>query len=299
MSISISPRAYQRIAAIALFAVAVIIVSGGAVRLTGSGLGCSDWPNCEPNRLTPRSSSDTHAMVEFLNRSFTGFVSVAVIIAVLGALARKPRKRILIWLAIGLVGGVIAQIVLGGLTVLFELRPGFVAAHFLVSQIIVADGVALWWFAGDRKPIRDSVALLRTVRGVGIAAAVVITTGTVVTGAGPHAGDESTPRWNLRLSDVAQLHSTAVWILSALALTAVFVARTQAGRQLMLGLVAVIVAQGALGYTQYFTGVPALLVLFHIIGATILWSYVIICNLAVKERSQAVIAQHEMAAVSQ
>ena len=143
---TLSPAAYRRVTLVALVALAFIIVSGAAVRLTGSGLGCPDWPTCADNRVV--APLEYHAMVEFVNRTVTGLVSVAVILAVLGSLRRTPRRRDLTWLSVGLVAGVVGQIVLGGLTVLFELRPGFVMAHFLLSMVILADAVVLHDRAG-------------------------------------------------------------------------------------------------------------------------------------------------------
>src|SRR5919202_2069669 len=137
----VSPAAYRRLTAVVTVAVAFIIVTGGAVRITGSGLGCPDWPTCAQDRLV--APWEYHAMVEFVNRTVTGLVSVAVIVAVLASLLRRPRRRDLTWLSLGLVGGVVAQIVLGGLTVLFELKPGFVMAHFLLSLVLLADAVVL------------------------------------------------------------------------------------------------------------------------------------------------------------
>jgi hypothetical protein len=147
----LSPRAYQRITLLALIALVFIIVTGAAVRLTGSGLGCSDWPTCESNQIV--APLEYHAMIEFINRTITGLVSVMVMLAVLGSLVRTPRRRDLTWLSLGLVAGVIGQIVLGGLTVLFELRPPFVIAHFLLSMVLVWNAVVLHHRAGhDGQP---------------------------------------------------------------------------------------------------------------------------------------------------
>jgi len=159
---SLSPEAYRRITLLAAILLAIIIVTGGAVRLTDSGLGCPSWPNCEAGRLTPHSASDYNAMVEFVNRMFTGLVSIAVIVAVLGSLVRTPRRRDLVWLSCGLVLGVFAQAVLGGLTVLFELKPGFVMAHFLVSIVLLTNAVVLYHRAGiaDDAMERPSVRLV-------------------------------------------------------------------------------------------------------------------------------------------
>jgi cytochrome c oxidase assembly protein subunit 15 len=275
---TLSPAAYRRVTLIALVALAFIIVTGGAVRLTGSGLGCPDWPNCDNGRLV--APLEKHAMVEFVNRTVTGLVSVAVIVAVLGSLKRDPRRRDLVWLSLGLVAGVVGQIVLGGLTVLFDLAPPLVMGHFLLSIAILADALVLHWRAGqpDGAPVRPLVApelraLGRLVTG---AAALVIFLGTVVTAAGPHGGDEETPRLDVPLHRAAQLHGFAVVLLLALVLTVLVLLRragAPAGVQRRGAiLLAVLVAQGAVGYAQYFTGVPVLLVGIHIFGAVAVWS---------------------------
>src|ERR671917_1086323 len=152
----LSPPAYRRITLLATLALAFIIVTGGAVRLTGSGLGCPDWPTCARDRVV--APWEYHAMVEFVNRTITGLVSVAVMLAVLGSLVRRPRRRDLLWLSVGLVGGVIGQIVLGGLTVLFELKPVFGMAHFLLSMVLLANAVVLHHRAGrPAGPTRPAV----------------------------------------------------------------------------------------------------------------------------------------------
>ncbi|MET0627147.1 MAG: COX15/CtaA family protein [Acidimicrobiia bacterium] len=283
---SLSPEAYRRITLLAAILLAIIIVTGGAVRLTDSGLGCPSWPNCEAGRLTPHSASDYNAMVEFVNRMFTGLVSIAVIVAVLGSLVRAPRRRDLVWLSCGLVVGVFAQAVLGGLTVLFELKPGFVMAHFLVSIVLLTNAVVLYHRAGidddamERPSVRvvsDRIVALG--RGLLAVASVVLVTGTVVTGAGPHSGggkaDEVT-RIDLRIPDVARVHGTAVMIFLGLVIITVVVAhRDRAPRDVMQRLtvlLVVLVVQAGVGYTQYFTDIPPLLVGIHIAGATAVWT---------------------------
>ena len=273
---TISPPAYRRITLVALLALVFIIVTGAAVRLTGSGLGCPDWPTCAENRVV--APWEYHAMVEFVNRIITGLVSVAVILAVLGSLLRVPKRRDLVRLSLGLVGGVLAQIVLGGLTVLFELRPGFVMAHFLLSMVLLANAVVLHHRAGRPDgPTRpavggDLVALGR----LGIAAAALtVFLGTVVTSSGPHGGDENAERLPFLLPDVARLHGTAVMLFLAVVLVTLWrLWKAGAPPELMRRgevLLAVLVAQAALGYLQYFTGVPAVLVGFHILGAAAVW----------------------------
>ena len=275
---ALSAAAYRRVTLIALVALAFIIVTGGAVRLTGSGLGCPDWPNCDNGRLV--APLEKHAMVEFVNRTVTGLVSVAVIVAVLGSLRRAPRRRDLVWLSLGLVAGVMGQIVLGGLTVLFDLAPPLVMGHFLLSIAILADALVLHWRAGqpDHVPVRPLVAPeLRSLgRLVTAAAALVIFLGTVVTAAGPHGGDEETPRLDVPLHRAAQIHGFAVVLLLALVVTMLVLLRRAdapaAVQRRGAVLLAVLVAQGAVGYAQYFTGVPVLLVGIHIAGAVAVWS---------------------------
>lgn len=274
----VAPQTYQRIALVAVVLLAVIIVTGGAVRLSGSGLGCSDWPNCEPGRLTPRGVSDVHAMVEFLNRMFTGLVSAAVIVCVLGSLVRVPKRRDLVWLSLGLVAGVFAQAVLGGLTVLFELRPEFVMAHFLVSLVLLANALVLYRRASEAEgPLRPLVddRLRRLGRVLVVWATVVVTTGTIVTATGPHGGDEEAKRFGFDLPTVARVHGTSVIVFLVLVLGTLWLlrrSRTPREVQTRLGLLLVaVVVQGAIGYAQYLSGIPELLVGFHLAGATTVW----------------------------
>ena len=285
----LSPRAYRRITLVALLAQVFITVSGAAVRLTGSGLGCSDWPTCENNRVV--APFEYHAMIEFVNRTVTGLVSVAVILAVLGSLIRSPRRRDLTWLSLGLVGGVIGQIVLGGLTVLFELRPPFVIAHFALSIVLIWNAFVLH----DRSKFAQSPALPvvpRNVRILGrllvIASAIAMFTGTIVTGTGPHGGDETVERLSFDITTVARLHSITVWLFLALAVVTLFVLH-RTGAPLDVDrrakyLVAAIVVQGAIGYIQYFNSVPPGLVLLHIFGSVVVWLSALSFDLALTAR---------------
>lgn len=285
----LSPRAYRRITLVALLAQVFITVSGAAVRLTGSGLGCSDWPTCENNRVV--APFEYHAMIEFVNRTVTGLVSVAVILAVLGSLIRSPRRRDLTWLSLGLVGGVIGQIVLGGLTVLFELRPPFVIAHFALSIVLIWNAFVLH----ERSKFAQSPALPvvpRNVRILGrllvIASAIAMFTGTIVTGTGPHGGDETVERLSFDITTVARLHSITVWLFLALAVVTLFVLH-RTGAPLGVDrrakyLVAAIVVQGAIGYIQYFNSVPPGLVLLHIFGSVMVWIAALSFDLALIAR---------------
>jgi cytochrome c oxidase assembly protein subunit 15 len=287
----LSPAAYRRITLVATVLLAVIIVTGGAVRLTGSGLGCPDWPSCEPGSLTPHRASDVNAMVEFVNRMFTGLVSIAVIVAVLGSLLRVPRRRDLVWLSLGLVAGVLAQAVLGGLTVLFELQPQLVMAHFLVSLVLLANALVLHHRAGE-PPTAPRLVTAPVVRMLGrallVLAAVVVTTGTVVTATGPHGGDQDAKRFSFDIRVVARIHGTSVIVFLALVLVTLWVLRRTRATgdvQQRLGLLLVVtVAQAGIGYAQYLTGIPALLVGFHLAGATAVWAAVIVFYLGLFRR---------------
>jgi cytochrome c oxidase assembly protein subunit 15 len=273
-----SPSVYRRITLVAVLLLAVIIVTGGAVRLTSSGLGCPSWPNCASGQLTAHAASDSHQWIESLNRMFTGLVSVAVIVAVLGSLVRVPRRRDLVWLSVGLVVGVFAQAVLGGLTVLFDLAPQFVMAHFLLSIVLLADAIVLHWRAGQPDGPARPVVSRRTVllgRVLLIAVCVVLFTGTVVTGAGPHSGGgkhDDVKRLDLAIPQVARVHGTMVVAFCALVLLTLWLVRRDRGprrvQRAVTILLVVLVAQAGVGYAQYFNNIPPLLVGIHIAGAT-------------------------------
>ncbi|HET7487679.1 MAG TPA: COX15/CtaA family protein [Acidimicrobiales bacterium] len=274
----VSPDAYRRVTLFAVVALGFIMVTGGAVRLTGSGLGCPDWPNCEQGRLV--APLELHPMVEFVNRCITGLVSVAVVLAVLGSLRRRPRRPDLVVLSLGLVAGVVAQIVLGKFTVKYHLDPKFVMAHFLLSIAMLADAVVLHFRAGQPDPgpwppvVAGEVRFLAGL--ITAATALVVFLGTIVTGAGPHGGDENARRLDIGLHRAAQIHGLAVVLLLSLAVTTLAVLwRSGAPAGVFRrgsALLAVMVAQAAVGYTQYFTGVPVLLVGVHIAGAATVWS---------------------------
>jgi cytochrome c oxidase assembly protein subunit 15 len=288
------PRTYRQITVLAAILLGVIIVTGGAVRLSNSGLGCSDWPNCRPGHFTPRSAADLHQMVEYVNRLFTGLVSVVVIVCVLGSLFRVPRRRDLLWLSVGLVAGVFAQAVLGGLVVIFELRPEFVMSHFLLSMVLLTNAIVLVRRAGEPDvPARPIVepSVRRLGRALVALALVVVVAGTVVTSTGPHGGDAKAKRFDLYLPEVARVHGTAVVIFLGLLLVTLWVLRrTRAPRsvQRALGLVLVIsCVQAAIGYIQYFNDIPELLVGFHIAGATAVWASVVGFYLGLFERAPA------------
>ena len=203
----ISPAAYRRITLFALVAVGAIVVSGAAVRLTGSGMGCPTWPSCEDGSLVPRGETGANGWIEFVNRTFTGAVSVAVALAVLGSRRRDPPRADLTLWSWGLVAGVFAQALLGGLVVVLHVAPLAVAGHYLLSAVLVANAVILHHKAGEpdglRRP-RGTPALLARSRAMVAAAAVVLVTGTIVTGSGPHGGDEAADRLPFAVVTVAR-----------------------------------------------------------------------------------------------
>lgn len=284
-----SPAAYRRVTLLAVLALFFIVVTGGAVRLTGSGLGCPDWPTCDNDRLV--APLEYHAMVEFVNRTVTGLVSLVVVVAVLGSLRRVPRRRDLTAYSLGLVAGVVGQIVLGGLTVLFDLAPVLVMSHFLLSMVLLWCAVVLHHRAGRPDDavavVADDPELVRISRLLMWAAAVVIVLGTVVTSSGPHGGDETAQRFAFDPRGVARAHGIAVVLFLALVLYTVYgMVRTGAPAALLRRaevLLAVIVAQTVVGYVQYFTGVPVLLVGIHIAGAAAVWVAVVAFRVAVGE----------------
>jgi cytochrome c oxidase assembly protein subunit 15 len=280
---SVSPRAYRRITLAALWALAFIVVTGAAVRLTNSGLGCTDWPRCTHTALVP--ATGIHPWIEFGNRLVTGFVSFVVALAVLGSLKRQGRRRRdLVWLSVGLVAGVCGQIVLGGLTVLFKLAPPFVMGHFLVSMLLVWCAVVLHHRAGLDAAASRTSAPPTTV--LVVAAAVVLFLGTVVTSSGPHGGDPKATRLPFTVHDATRVHSGAVWVFLLLTVAvAVWLVRTGAPAAVVQRaevLLAVLVGQMAVGYTQYFTRLPAVLVGVHVAGATAVWVAVLRLDLAAR-----------------
>ena len=216
----LSPSQYRAVTIGALLAVCAIVVTGVAVRLTGSGLGCDDWPNCNDSQLIDVSSR--HAAIEQVNRLFTGLVSVAVIAAVLGSLVREPRRRDLTWWSVGLVAGVLGQIVLGGVTVLVDLHPVAVQGHLLLSMVLVANATVLVRRAGEPDGVerRDTVSPVTRAIAFAVAAgaSLAVFTGTLVTGAGPHAGDEDVRRFGFHIPTVARIHGVTVTVTIAVAL---------------------------------------------------------------------------------
>lgn len=268
----VPPKVFRIVCGAALASLCVIVFTGALVRLTGSGLGCQDWPRCNESRFVDVSSG--HTFIEQANRLFTGVVSASVIAAVLVSHRVRPKRRDLVILSWSLVAGVLAQVVIGGIVVLTGLNPYANMAHFLVSLLLVGSALILyrraavtqedsWWRSIDANVSRH----LRIFVAVSL---VALTTGTVVTATGPHAGDETAVRFGFALESVARVHGTAVMLSLALLIGLMWRSRHSVDHDFRDSLSMVVfvgLAQAGVGYLQYFTGVPVVLVAAHIAGA--------------------------------
>ncbi|GCD89180.1 heme A synthase [Nocardioides sp. LS1] len=249
----------------------VLVVTGGAVRLTGSGLGCPTWPRCHDESFTPHGAYSVHSAIEFGNRMLT-FVLVAVAIATLVS-AWQTGRRDLRRMAVLLALGIPAQAVIGGITVLTDLNPWIVSFHLLCSMAII--GLSVLFL----RRIEHPATAPATGPVVGLAWAtfasawLVLYVGTVVTGSGPHAGDAKAPRNGLDPLQLSQLHADVVFLFVGLTLGLLFaLLATGAAREATVAvgvLLAIEVAQGAIGFVQYFTDLPMVLVGFHMLGAAL------------------------------
>jgi cytochrome c oxidase assembly protein subunit 15 len=290
------PRTVQRAALAALVMAVVIVVTGGAVRLTGSGLGCPTWPKCTEDSLTTTSEMGLHGVIEFGNRLLTYVLCAAVGWAIVAARSQKPWRRGLTRLGWAQFWVVMGNAVLGGIVVLVGLNPYTVAAHFLLSSALIAVATVMWQRTreGDAeprplvgKPVRQLVGFLV------LASVLLIAVGTVVTGAGPHAGDsQEVARIPIDWQTVAKLHAVLAWIVVTLTFALWFIlkavdapggplART---RELFL----ILLAQGVLGYTQTALHLPEVLVGLHMLGSCVMWIWVLRVLLSLRERPEAV-----------
>lgn len=261
-----------------------IIVTGGAVRLTGSGLGCPTWPQCTKGSFTPvphQAQGKLHSWIEFSNRLLTFLLIVIAIAALIAAVkyskGRLDRRRV-IWLAIWQVLGIFGQGILGGITVLTHLNPLPVSGHFLLSIPLIAGALSLRQIMLNKEQVAIS-ATTRSLSQVILALTIlVITLGTVVTGSGPHAGDIQAKRYGIDPRTISWIHADSVIALISLAIGLFFVvkvadsqeAKELFGRKLNIFLL-VALSQGVIGYIQYFTHLPELIVGIHLIGACLVW----------------------------
>ncbi|MEX5718108.1 COX15/CtaA family protein [Geodermatophilus maliterrae] len=275
----VTPSLVSRVALVNLVANGAIVVTGGAVRLTGSGLGCPTFPTCTEESLVTTPEMGVRGVIEFGNRTLT-FVLAAVALAVVVAVWRSSRRD-LRPLALLSFLGIPAQAGLGGVTVLTGLNPWTVAAHFLISTVLIAIATVLWLRSREpgvgRPLVRRPLALL--VRGIAAVTAAVLVLGTLVTGSGPHSGDvdeDDVPtgdRMGFDLETISQVHADAVFLLVGLTVAMLVALHatdapgrvTRAARDLLV----VQLAQGLVGFVQYFTGLPVVLVLLHMLGAVL------------------------------
>ncbi len=261
----------------------MLVVTGGAVRLTGSGLGCPTWPRCTESSFTPRGEVDLHAAIEFGNRMLT-FVLVAVAVATFLAAWGSNRRDIRL-LAFGLALGIPAQAVIGGLTVLTDLNPWIVSFHLLCSLAIIGLSVLFLHRLSTPRPAQVEGGPVVVLAWLTFAAAwVVLYLGTVVTGSGPHAGDEDAERNGLDPLQVSQLHADSVFLFLGLSVGLFFTVRSAglSTRPLEI-LLAVVVVQGAIGFVQYFTDLPIVLVGLHLLGAALVSAAVTWVLVSVRE----------------
>jgi heme a synthase len=260
---------------ILLFLQGALVITGGAVRLTGSGLGCPTWPECSEGSFVPVSTQiepEHQVWIEFGNRLLTFALLIAALAVVIEVL--KTRRKDLRLLAAGQLLGILAQGVLGGITVLTDLNPFAVAGHLLLSMVLIAGAASLYSRRSGpvaRAAIKETS--LRIISGAHVAISfLVLILGTFVTGSGPHAGDESAPRFDLDIRNITVLHTDAVIFLLGLTIAyLVLPTVSTATKRALVIFLGISLGQGTIGYIQYFTGVPEILVAFHLLGAVIFW----------------------------
>ncbi|RLV49359.1 heme A synthase [Nocardioides mangrovicus] len=255
-----------------LVANVVIVVTGGAVRLTDSGLGCPTWPRCTDSSLVPHGAYSVHQAIEFGNRTLT-FVLTAVALATLVGVFRSSRRD-LRGLSVVLVLGIPLQAVIGGISVHTDLNPWVVSLHLLLSMALVGVATLLLWREAVPAPSHPTGRVATLAAAGFVVAWAVLYVGTVVTGAGPHAGDLHAPRNGLSAMEISRVHSGLVWLLVALTVALLVLLRGTVARRAVTTLLCVELAQGVVGYVQYATDLPVPLVLVHMLGAAVTSSVV-------------------------
>jgi heme a synthase len=269
---TLGSRALRWSTTAALVVSVLIVLGGGVVRVTGSGLGCPTWPTCEGTSLTPIPELGIHGIIEFANRTVTGLLIVAVGWAIIAARLQKPWDRALTRLAWSMFWLVVANAVAGGITVLVKLNPWVVALHFVLAMGLLATAALAWHRArwrGDR-----AAAVTPSARVIGwavvVASAALVVVGTIVSGAGPHSGDSrDVPRIGIDWTVLVWFHAALAVIVILLAIVSI-VAVPAARRRGVVFLV-VLLLQGAVGGVQSLTGLPELLVAIHLVGAALVW----------------------------
>ncbi|HEY5427983.1 MAG TPA: COX15/CtaA family protein [Solirubrobacteraceae bacterium] len=284
--LAVTPKQYRIVAYTTLIALTLIVMSGAAVRLTDSGLGCANWPKCGGTPLPPLS---THALIEFGNRAVSGLVGVITVIAAILAFTRRPFRRDLAWLAVLLPLGVLAQAVLGGFTVLHHLAPGFVMAHFSLSLLILMAAFALAWRSrfepGARPRSADRVGVW-SVRALAPLGGLTIFAGTVATAAGPHSGGftgQHVHRLHFKGADTLtwtiHQHATIAAIFGVAVIGVWFLHRRRGAAadelEPLTVLGVLLAAQGLVGSVQYELHLPTDMVWVHVSLATVTWLVVL------------------------
>ncbi|MEU7021371.1 COX15/CtaA family protein [Streptomyces sp. NPDC046203] len=290
-----SPRIVRRAALSAVVMSVIIIVTGGAVRLTGSGLGCDTWPKCTDGSLIVTAEQGFHGAVEFGNRMLTYVLSAAVGWAIFATRSAKPRRRNLTRLAWAQFWMVMSNAVIGGITVWMGLNPWTVAGHFMAANALLTVATITWIRVGEGdgapKP-RVPRPVRKLSWAIVVVSAVLIALGTTVTGAGKHAGDSSdVPRMPWDWTNAAHVHAIAAWLVCALAIAMWLILRVVDApddtRARARDLLVVLAAQGVIGYVQYFTGVPEILVGAHMLGSSLMWVAVVRLAMSLRERPSA------------
>ncbi|WP_233196845.1 MULTISPECIES: COX15/CtaA family protein [Micromonospora] len=290
----VSSTLLRRLAFANIVANVVIVVTGGAVRLTASGLGCPTWPRCTDDSYTTTAEMGVHGVIEFGNRLLTFVLVLIAGAALLAVLAHRPRRRGALPLVLAVVLGIVAQAVIGGITVRTQLHPSVVGIHFVVSMLLLLVSYALW--RQVREPDGPKVALvppaLRALTWITVVvSAAVIVVGVLVTGSGPHAGDADAVRNGLDPQTISQVHADLVFLLIGLTVGLWLALRAlgapagavRAVRTLLL----VELAQGVIGFVQYFTNLPVLLVGAHMLGSCLVWLATLSVLWSIRERRPA------------
>jgi cytochrome c oxidase assembly protein subunit 15 len=289
-----TPRTVRRAALTALVMAVVIVVTGGAVRLTGSGLGCPTWPTCTDDSLTTTSAMGFHGAIEFGNRMLTYVLCAAVGWAIIAARSQKPYRRGLTRLGWAQFWVVMSNAILGGIVVLVGLNPYTVAVHFVAASGLIAIATVMWQRTreGDAPP-RPLVgkAVQQLVWFLVAASVLLILVGTVVTGSGPHAGDSSeVERMPIDWETVSKVHAVLAWIVVSLTFALWFVLKAVDSPKGPLdrtrGLFLILLSQGVIGYVQYFTDLPEALVGLHMLGSALVWIAVLRVLLSLRERQE-------------
>jgi cytochrome c oxidase assembly protein subunit 15 len=276
---TMSLRRYRQIAIITVAGVCFLTIAGAIVRLTGSGLGCDDWPNCNNERFIDVSSG--HAAIEQINRLVSGLVGIPTLLMAIGAFRVRPRRRGIRVPSIVVLVSILGNGVVGGIAVQGDLHPFLVQSHFLLAMVSIGFGLwAIHRARSEQVVPRATIGVTPLITwlfgGLGFLMAAALVTGTVVTGAGPHAGDETARRYGFDISAVAEIHSVTVWVAVAAFLALVVALRRdrdlfhRMSRHISTWMF-VAVVQGGIGYLQYFNDIPAALVAAHVAGATALW----------------------------